>query len=117
MSLSISSEDFATFVNEEFQLVMAATTAQLYTAIVSKTPVDTGQVRASWNLSKDSPNFTTVDEGTDLPPPQTPKLRLKKYEYPLVFISNGKPYVDLLESGSSRQAPAGMVAISMAEIS
>lgn len=65
-------------------------TARLFTAIVEATPVDTGQARASWRISK-------TQEG-----------EIFKWR-----IVNGVPYIIFLEYGSSKQAPQGMVRINL----
>lgn len=62
---------------------------EVFKRIVARTPVDTGLARDSWVLSGSAPNY---------------------------LISNPQPYINKLEHGSSKQAPAGMVRITLAEL-
>lgn len=117
------------------QTVMEKLTTDLHAKIVLRTPVDTGRARASWNISEGAPDLSV--------PPATKRKALKggrsrsrelkaaairfsqsgtastganvsgKQE---VFIVSGLEYMQYLEEGSSKQAPAGMVRISLAEI-
>lgn len=86
--------------------------------VVHTTPHDTGRARGNWQvkINVGSPatnpmpeNFdyegdetvakgTAIINGTQRKPGQT------------IFISNALPYIDLLDHGSSTQAPFGMVA-------
>jgi len=113
MSLSLSTRDFRSWVDKEAQDFVLKLTYKVWNGIITLTPVLTGQARASWNMSKEKPNYTTVDDGDNLPPPVAPKLEFKKGEYPLIFIANGKPYINLLEHGYSAKAPAGMVQVTL----
>jgi len=69
--------------------VIAAYTVESYKRIKVKTPVDTGRARASWFYELEP------DVGT---------------------IYNTVDYILELENGSSKQAPEGMVAITLAEM-
>jgi hypothetical protein len=66
---------------------------QLFSRIVQRTPVDTGRARNGWQI-----------EGTE-------SFKLGK----IIRILNPVEYVPVLESGSSKQAPKGMVRVSANE--
>lgn len=89
---------------------------EFYDGVVFNSPVYTGQFRASWNISEGSPNFKTVDVGgspsNPLPPPR--QIAKATSDFPIFFISNGKPYAEILENGNHRQAPAAPVKITLA---
>lgn len=91
----------------------------LFTEIVNGTPVYTGQLRASWNISAQLPNYTTVDsggaKGSPLPPPVLPKLASLP-DYPTIFICNGKVYASIIEYGTAKAAPAAMVRLAIARL-
>lgn len=91
--------------------------------IIKRTPVDTGRARASFDVAIGSPP-------TEPPPP--PAEGHKKGDPPAfsspefdpdgdidgtkpVFIVSNVPYIENLENGSSKQSPAGMVRVSVAE--
>lgn len=110
----------------------------LYSAIVKKTPVDTGRARANWNISVGSVDDSTTEE--------TKKTGLKHEISEInpsgdesIFISNNLPYITTLEYGGypspvkkgtydkktktweirssggfSKQAPNGMVGVTLA---
>lgn len=62
---------------------------EVYDRIVRRTPVDTGTARDGWVLAQ---------EGS------------------VATINNDVPYIDELEEGSSKQAPNGMVRITLEEV-
>ena len=100
----------------------------LYGSIVEKTPVDTGRARGNWTITLDQPTTTTSDRTTPqfTSVKQTPKPEGDEE----IFISNNLPYIAKLEYGGfpnppkkdggktvggySRQAPEGMVGVTMA---
>lgn len=98
----------------------------LHRRIVLKTPVDTGRARASWNISVNQPDRSVEPEIPDdqkLSAGAAAKKALAKQQAigklgptDEIWISNNLPYIVALERGHSRQAPAGMVAVSLAEV-
>lgn len=113
MSLDVSSKEFEYWVDSDSQKVILDLMYKIWDGIIMRTPVRTGQARASWNMSKGSPDFSTVDEGEGLAPPPKPSVSIKDGEYPEIFIANGKRYINYLEFGASTQAPAGMVQVTI----
>lgn len=89
---------------------------RLHARIKELTPVDTGRARASWNLVSGEVAHLTVAEvpvkGEKVPDPGTPFVRNAN----AYTISNNLPYIKFLEEGSSKQAPAGMVKVAIAEV-
>lgn len=92
---------------------------EVLTRVVLKTPVQSGRARGNWFVTINEPDMSVADqvdptgrlaigEGTSvitaMPSAQT------------VIIQNNLPYIGKLESGSSQQAPVGMVAVTIAEI-
>lgn len=100
----------------------------LYSSIVKKTPVDTGRARANWNISVGSPDLSTTEETRKSPKPM--KDMAGNLDDESIFISNNLPYITTLEyggypnppkkdggktvNGYSRQAPEGMVGVTLA---
>lgn len=101
----------------------------LYSSIVKKTPVDTGRARGNWNISVGKDDTSVSDKKM--------KSGLKYNESSInangdesIFISNNLPYIATLEyggypnppkkksgktvNGFSRQAPSGMVGVTLA---
>lgn len=85
----------------------------IYTEIIKGNPVKTGRSRANWNLSLHTPNFTTsnstIPSFVEIPPGSLKNL-------PLIYISNGLPYVRELEYGKSDQAPSGFIRLAIQKI-
>lgn len=88
--------------------------------LITKTPVDTGMAQSNWMLSSGTYSTATTDEH-DL----TGAIGLKRaadfianYDFTKgdsVFITNSMPYIGPLENGHSKQAPNGMVKVTVAE--
>jgi len=113
MSIVKSTDDVFDWVTTETQDFVRELSYKVFDGITMRTPVKFGQLRASWNMTKDAPDFSTVDVGIDLPPPVRPELIFEVGEYPLVFFANGKPYAELIENGYSKKAPQGMVQVTL----
>lgn len=98
--------------------------------IIMRTPVDTGRARGNWVLGIGSPTI----QGTD----QVDSYKTKANSNGLgnssaksallaglsdfvpgdgksIFITNSVPYIGRLEYGSSKQAPSGMVRVTLTE--
>jgi len=75
----------------------------LFSEIISWTPVDTGRARANWNISNDSPDYSTTDNTAS-----------RGFDFSVsggkdIYIANGLPYIVALDSGHSSQAPNGII--------
>ena len=129
--------EYAKKKNVEIKEVRKAYAFALYSSIVKKTPVDTGRARGNWNISVGSADTSTDDPSSY---PTSYRKRQKKnaksgkktsrpaaklkYKDPAsistpdgdesIFISNNLPYIESLEYGSSKQAPNGMVGVTLA---
>jgi len=97
-----------TFANLNEELTMLVNNAQRSSAIAAtgalqiKTPVDTGRARSSWsvgktNTAKDAA-FTALRSTAVLGP--VPSRTIET-----LYITNGTPYIQELNQGSSVQAP------------
>jgi len=71
--------------------IFRAVSLEMFSRIVVRTPVDTGRLRGHWQIS--------------------PNIMLGKKTY----ISNNLPYAIPIEDGHSKQAPTGMVKVTVAE--
>lgn len=91
----------------------------LLTGIVLKTPVDTGRARANWFTSIGSPSIN-ITESTDPSGSSTIANSLSAISEAtgnVLWITNNLPYIYRLEfEGWSRQAPAGMVRVTVNDI-
>ena len=91
----------------ETDKVVRKVTLQLWNGITLKTPVDTGRARGNWNLSESNADTTINESATSVQSYREPTGKKA------VYITNSLPYIQALEKGSSKQAPTGMVEITM----
>lgn len=99
---------------------LQATAVEAISRMIDRTPVDTGAAKYHWfvrALPYERFDKTRVD-----PSGQQPKTRarrdIKQYIFgrQIVWLVNAAPYFVFLEHGSSKQAPSGVVAITLAEM-
>lgn len=95
--------------------------------IKRKTPVDTGHAQNNWLVSIGGPDVT---DKTSAKPPDggfSPDIfasanasMIANYpqdgSFPVIYLQNNLPYALALEYGHSKQAPSGMVAMTVAEL-
>ena len=93
-----------------------ATMIELGNRIIIRSPVDTGVFRANWQSSFTFTPVTTDDnkQATSINKLNDTAIRLTVDDK--FYFSNSLPYAEELEKGSSKQAPTGMVRLSIAEI-
>ena len=87
---------------------------EIWNEITKRTPVDTGRARAAWMASIDSPSTKNFPEGTYAAPsePDLSEATIKN----LIYVTNNVDYIQHLEEGTSKQAPAGMVRVTLAQV-
>jgi hypothetical protein len=86
--------------------------------VVLKTPVDTGRARGNWQVTIGSPAEGQL-EGTgssDAVIARGLAVLANLQPYQIVWISNNVDYIEFLEHGSSKQAPEGMLALTIEEL-
>lgn len=104
-------------VRTDLETVAQAATAELFTRVVDRSPVRTGEFVANWQCAADSPPQGTV-EATDPEKGAAREEAAKALTMPVggkVYFVNNLPYGPALEHGWSDQAPTGMVGISVQE--
>lgn len=110
--------EFAAQAKENAQQVVRKVAGDALAKVVLRTPVDTGRARANWVTTYGNPSFVAtakVDktgEGTILKGQGTIR-RAPAGE--TIYIINSLPYAIPLEYGHSKQAPAGMVRVTVTE--
>lgn len=91
---------------------------EMLSRVVMRTPVDTGRARANWQTTIGSPASGTLDAADKTGGQAIARGTAVAAQFPMgatVWLSNGLPYAERLEYGYSRQAPAGMVRVTVAE--
>lgn len=99
-------------------IVLRKSAIDLFSRVIRRSPVDTGRFRNNWNISIGAPSTVTT-EGVD---PSGASALTKVVETvetakmgDTIFLVNALPYSIRLENGWSKQAPAGMVGVSVLE--
>ncbi len=112
--------DICNEVDGNVEMVIRKACFDLYAMIVKRTPVDTGRAKGSWGIGTEhSPDFLPPGDYGDtveMVGEATMGAFTFHVEDSQVIIYNNLDYIEKLESGDgSKQAPEGMVAISLAE--
>tara|TARA_B100000900_G_scaffold384140_1_gene372719 strand:- start:1391 stop:1792 length:402 start_codon:yes stop_codon:yes gene_type:complete len=107
--------------DEKIEDVISLIAMDSLRGIVKKSPVDTGRFRANWIVSKNRINpakLNTVDKtGTSSITKGTQTIETFEYKKDKsIIIQNNLPYANRLENGHSKQAPKGMVALTLTEM-
>lgn len=122
-------EDFTLRFIDGAEDTVRATAIELWSAIIKATPVDSGRARASWFATgkeasvKTTNNTDTSKDGSNTAEAATRAVVGLK-DWSIFHLSNNLPYIEKLEFGQygdgpkttggySRQAPRGMVRISI----
>ncbi len=141
-AFDVDLQKFADALDIKIEIVMIRIVLDLFRRITKRTPVDTGRARASWDVKVGSPSAwvpperkksvagkgkTRLGTGLDGTKLGTGALSGGKAKdvssevasidgTKVVFITTNLDYMQFLEKGSSTQAPAGMVLLSIAEV-
>jgi len=126
MSTSNTARDFKldllSAFDEEIQpylnIVVRKFALEALKRVVMKSPVDTGRFRGNWSVSFGSPiaGEDTTDKTGDTTIARGSAVIDKADAKQIVWLSNHLPYASALENGHSQQAPAGVVAVTYAEL-
>lgn len=107
-------------VPEEVRRVRSAIALQALRGVVLKTPVDEGRARGNWQVGAGvipSGAIARVDKtGGQTISAGFAAISAFQDPYGAIYVTNNLPYILRLEDGSSRQAPAGMVSVTLAEL-
>lgn len=118
MSFALQLNKFAEFAGDRCDLVVQKTVLSVFSNVLLKSPVDTGRFRANWNVSASTPdNSTSVStDKQGLATVSKAAIKINSYKAgPTIYITNALPYAQRLEYGWSKQAPSGMVRITLTE--
>ncbi|MCE1000017.1 HK97 gp10 family phage protein [Pseudomonas sp. NMI1173_11] len=111
---------FAGVVEEALTQRVRVIALAMLNEIVLRSPVDTGRFRGNNIVSIGTPVYTTT-ENLDKSGGETIQRGLSAMSglepYTQVFIQNSLPYATALEGGHSKQAPAGIYAVSFHSVS
>ena len=94
---------------------------EVHGRLIRKTPVLSGRARNNWNIATGTPDTGTTPPGDY---PQNGQEAMARgvsqiadiQAGDVIYDTNALPYIPALEDGSSKQAPAGMIKVTVAEI-
>jgi hypothetical protein len=120
-SFSLNLARFAARAGVEMKQVVQKISMEAYKRIIYRTPVDTGRARANWGCTIGQPRAAIQIESTDKSGGATvAAMTGTVQQFPgdgSLFLVNNLAYIGVLESGDgSKQAPEGMVRVTMAEM-
>lgn len=114
---SIPLDKLAAKAGADIETVGRKATFDLFKAVVMRSPVDTGRFRGNWFLSAGIANASTSG-APDKSGGSAISAASQALTTPLggtVYFTNSLPYAVRLEYGYSKQAPSGMVRITVRE--
>lgn len=85
-----------------------------YSSVREKTPIDTGFARNSWFVDLGGESRSS-NGGSDTTQQDVDRIKDSR-PFQAITIANGAEYIGALEDGHSRQAPSGMVAVTISEL-
>jgi hypothetical protein len=99
---------------------LRAVALKALTKFIKRTPVLTGRLKGNWQVgvndepehpveTEDKPGGTTIAKGNAQIAQAGP--------YSVIYIVNNLPYASFIENGGSKKEPAGMVKVSLEELS
>lgn len=132
MSFSLDISKFVNKCNINADLAVRRVVLDVGASVVNKTPVGDpsfwksppppgytgGHARANWQHSEGtlvSKEFDVIDKTGEVSKGRIAATLPKKVAGKVHYISNSVPYIQRLEDGWSRQAPNGMVALTVRE--
>jgi len=106
---------------EQMDMVARKIALTAYRRIILKTPVKTGRARGNWQCTIGTAAAGTVDDvdpsgANAVSAIQAQVQAWKAVSGVSIILTNNLPYIGRLEHGSSTQAPAGMVGVTIAEL-
>jgi hypothetical protein len=112
-------DEFCQTIPDKVNTVQKVIVLEALKRLVEKTPVKTGRARGNWQATIDAAAEGQL-EVTDIDGQATISKGLsilgEMQPYCIVWISNNVDYIEFLEDGSSKQAPEGMLAITVEEL-
>ncbi|WHI46596.1 hypothetical protein [Microbulbifer sp. VAAF005] len=110
MKFSASLKQFNEDALAEADRLYRATNIELFNSVIRDTPVDTGRARGNWQTTVGAPaqssSLRLDRSGAEA---QTEVIQNVRGLDKVNYLINNLPYIQPLEYGHSKQAPAGMV--------
>lgn len=115
MSFESQLNAFVSGTEKKVERTVRAVKLELFRSVILDTPVDTGRARGNWQATLNSPATEEIENESMSVALAGVAANLGKVN-DVSFLANNLPYIEELEDGSSKQAPAGMVRRNMARV-
>jgi hypothetical protein len=99
-------------------LVVRKVALDVFRRVILKSPVDTGRFRGNWQVAINSVppgTLATTDKSGGATISRVSSVALGAKAGQVIYLVNNLPYARALEYGWSKQAPAGMVRLTVQE--
>lgn len=119
MTFSLDVSNFIKLATGNEDIVLRKIALELFSRVIKKTPVKTGRARGNWQVGIGMAPSLSTNDRDKIGSATTSKgnsVLNKAHFGDKIFLVNNLPYIWKLENGSSkRQAPQGMVKITLRE--
>lgn len=115
-SFSLDVARFAEIAGDNTEQVVKKATIDLFTDVVRGTPVEKGRARGNWQPTIDAPAVTVLEAYDPSGAATIGKVAGAVSAGSMgdtFHMTNNLPYIERLEMGYSKQAPAGMVRLNV----
>ena len=85
-------------------------------AVIKRSPVKSGRFRNNWQMSVGRPKMIEVENWQGHVPLMDSAVVATVRPGQALWLTNNVPYAMALEAGHSKQAPAGVLAVTLAEV-
>lgn len=116
-SFAAQLQAFEDMVQQDADEVFQIVATEVGQSVINLTPVDTGRALSNWNAGINSPDDVYRETEDPLDSKTSSRLagEFKSLKFgDTAYITNATPHVPFLEYGSSKQAPNGMIRITLA---
>lgn len=126
---TLSLERFAESIPERVETLHKAATLETVSGVVQMTPVDTGRLRANWQVQHDTPPEDYIDVAYDGDPAANASAAMRAAmeraagviaetrPYTVTWIHNGVPYAVYVNDGTEKMAGQRMVETTVERVS
>ena len=103
---------YAEVLDAKIEAVLKLIVLDIYNRLIDANPVDTGHSQANWRIALDEPDDAIRNGASGKQPPNLTEFPAGRD----IFVTNPVDYVQWLNEGTSKQAPAGFIQIALAQV-
>lgn len=118
-NVTVNLKKLSKTIDDNLDFIVRDTSGEVYESLTAKpggasdgTPRDTNRATVGWNLTEGGPNYSDPGEGPSNhgEPEGTKAAKAAVGKGALrASVANGVPYISVLDTGTSKQAPSGFV--------